>query len=506
MSPQKSALREKRPGLPTVILATSNGVGMGHLARASAIAQDLIEEANVVIVSMAGAVAEVGESMGIPVEYIPGRDRGLMPAIKWDAYLRDRLVALIDETNAVALVFDGVVPYPGVIAARSMRPRLKLIWMRRGLWQQTPQKHLLPLQSRLMDLIIEPGDFAFEYDHGPTSKRHDAKRIAPVTLYKKDFALARARARKKLGLNLEKPAVLVQMGTGDLDFNSKLTAALRGLQSWRGVQVVMTKEPVDSTGKSLIPEGMNVHVVRYFPLADVLHAFDGAVAAAGYNSVHELLPAGIPTVFVPNVRGTDNQEARARWCADYGFALYANPLNPNEITRVVRLLRDANVRRELIDATSYLPSATGAAESMSEIMNVVMKSSQGLTFRGSYFIYLLRTQLSRRLRFAAFSALRHLSLLYRMTVPRVGAPVPTLDLTPPIFSQTQTSSELRPLIKSQRRFEHVLTGASSSYWKVRQEIAARAFGSSIYIHTDDKSEQEETVLLANRQILEQAIR
>ena len=88
----------------------------------------------------------------------------------------------------------------------------------------------------------------------------------------------------------------------------------------------------------------------------------------------------------------------------------------------------------------------------------------------------------------------------------MGAPVPTLDLTPPIFSQTQTSSELRPLIKSQRRFEHVLTGASSSYLKVRQEIAARAFGSSIYIHTDDKSEQEETVLLANRQILEQAIR
>ena len=39
---------------PTIILATSNGIGMGHLARASAIAKALKNEANPIIVSMAG--------------------------------------------------------------------------------------------------------------------------------------------------------------------------------------------------------------------------------------------------------------------------------------------------------------------------------------------------------------------------------------------------------------------------------------------------------------------
>ena len=39
---------------PSIILATSNGVGMGHLARASAIAKALKTEANPIIVSMAG--------------------------------------------------------------------------------------------------------------------------------------------------------------------------------------------------------------------------------------------------------------------------------------------------------------------------------------------------------------------------------------------------------------------------------------------------------------------
>lgn len=479
---------------------------MGHLARASAIAQDLMHQANVIIVSMAGAVAEVGESMGIPVEYIPGRDRGLMPAIKWDAYLRDRLVALIDETGARALVFDGVVPYPGVIAARSLRPRLKLIWMRRGLWQQTPQKHLLPLQSRLMDLILEPGDFAFEYDNGPTSVRADAKRITPVTLYRKEFALPRARAKRRLGLDPNKPAVLVQMGTGDLDFNSKLNAALEGLKDWREVQVVMTKEPKDATGKSLAPKGMKVHVIRYFPLADVLHAFDGAVAAAGYNSVHELLPARIPTVFIPNTRGTDDQTARAKWCADYGFALYADPGNLKEITRVVRLLRDVSIRKKLISAVTYLPATRGASEATEEITSAISASSQSVMFRGNYFFYLLRTQLSRRVRFAAFSTLRHLALLYRLIVPREGVTVEIVDPTPPTFSESQASEELRPLIKNPRRFEHLLPGSTTNYKESRRQIASRAFGLPVEIKSEGDTEMEFKVEIAKRQILEQAVR
>ena len=39
---------------PTIILATSNGIGMGHLARATAIASAMQEFATPVIVSVAG--------------------------------------------------------------------------------------------------------------------------------------------------------------------------------------------------------------------------------------------------------------------------------------------------------------------------------------------------------------------------------------------------------------------------------------------------------------------
>ena len=111
---------------PTIILATSNGVGMGHLARASAIAVSLKEIANPIIVSMAGGIAEIPSFMDIRCEYIPGKDRLWMTREKWDVYLRDRLLALIEETDAKVLSFDGVVPYPGVIAAKNAYPDLKL--------------------------------------------------------------------------------------------------------------------------------------------------------------------------------------------------------------------------------------------------------------------------------------------------------------------------------------------------------------------------------------------
>ena len=132
---------------PTIILATSNGVGMGHLARASAVALALKEVANPIIVSMAGGIAEIPDALGIPCECIPGKDRRWMPRPKWDLYLRDRLVALIDETDAKVLTYDGVVPYAGVIAARIARPNVKLVWIRRGLWQKKIHRFALPLQS-----------------------------------------------------------------------------------------------------------------------------------------------------------------------------------------------------------------------------------------------------------------------------------------------------------------------------------------------------------------------
>lgn len=464
---------------PTIILATSNGVGMGHLARASAVALALKPVANPIIVSMAGGIAEIPSFMGIRCEYIPGRDRLWMTRQKWDEYLRDRLLALVEETDAKVLSFDGVVPYPGVIAARNANPKLKLVWVRRGLWQKKPQRFILGLQAKMMDAIVEPGDIARSYDFGPTSKRRDSVLTAPVSLFKKEDALSRNDARKALGLDLNRPVALVQLGTGDSDVNHKMTAALEGLLGWKDLQVILTKAPIDKDGNSLAPEGLDIKVARYFPLAKVLHAFDAGICATGYNGVHELLPAQVPTVFVSNIRGTDDQEARARWCNDFGYALRADQADLADITKTVKKLQDPLVRAALSAKCAELPDTTGGQEIADILYELATQQAQARAKTFTFTRLMIQDHINRGLRHVANMGLRRLALVYRFLHPHKVVEVVKLD--PPIFSDSAEVEELRGLLKSGVRFEHLISGASSNYRARREVIASTAYGEQIEV-------------------------
>ena len=446
---------------------------MGHLARASAIALALKPIANPIIVSMAGGIAEISDYMGIRTEYIPGRDRDWMTRDLWDQYLRDRLVALVEETDAKLISFDGVVPYPGVIAAKVKAPHISLVWVRRGLWQKKPQRFVLGLQSAMMDYIVEPGDIARSYDHGPTSARKDAQLTSPVSLFQKDTALSREESRKILGLDPDRPAVLVQLGTGDSDVNEKMTAALAGLIGWKDLQVVLTKKPIDKDGNSLAPEGLDLKVVRYFPLAQVLRAFDAGVCATGYNGVHELLPAQIPTVFVSNIRGTDDQEARAKWCHDFSFALRADQADLADITATVKKLQDPQMRTSLSAKCAELSEVSGSTEIAQIFLKLIEDQSAIKPGSLTYKRLMLQDHINRGMRHIAYIGLRRLALIYRKFRPHPDAA--KMATVAPIFSQITATAELRDLIKGDVRFEHMIAGASDAYKKRRQEIAHTAY-------------------------------
>ena len=444
---------------PAIILATSNGIGMGHLARATAIAEELKEVARPILVSVAGGIAEIPSTTGIPCEYIPGKTRRWMSAHRWDRYFRDRLIAIADEAGASVISFDGVVPYPGFIATKLKRPDLTIVWVRRGLWQKNLLRFALPFQSRLVDLIIEPGDIARSYDHGPTSHRKDATLTSPVSLYSKTRALSRANARKDLGLDANRPAVLVQLGTGDLDMNEKMRSALTGLVGWEGLQVVLTKDPVDAQGKSLVPAGLDIRVQRYFPLADVLAAFDGAIAATGYNSVHELLPAQIPTVFISNIRGTDDQDTRAQWCHDHGYALRADHANLADITATVSKLSDVAVRQRLQGKCAEISNTQGSSEIAQILLSLATSTEKKPSKRVS--------------RFVATQVIHKVTYLYRLIRPYKKSVA--VDSGATLFSQEIDADYLRIHIKGSQRFEHMIVEGSQSYIARRHEIANKAY-------------------------------
>ena len=468
-----------------MILATSNGIGMGHLTRACAITESLKEFAEPIIVSMAGGIAEIPGFMDVRCEYIPGRDRGWMRRDAWDIYLKERLVALIDETGAKLLSFDGVVPYPGVIAAKMARPEIKLVWVRRGLWQKKPQRFVLGLQSKMMDTIIEPGDFARSYDYGPTSRRKEAVGSAPISMFQNRTALSREEARKILGLDPVRPAVLVQLGTGEGDVNEKMTAALSGLLGWKDLQVVLTKKPVDANGKDLAPAGLDIKVVRYFPLARLLKAFDASICAAGYNGIHELLAAKIPTVFVPNIRGTDDQEMRARWCADYGYSLVADQADLEDIEAMVKKLQSSESRQELTEKCAQLPDVSGGEEVAKIFLALASAPTLKRPTRVIHYSRLVaQLHINRGSRHLLYLVYRQLARIYQIFKPY--QPPPSVANVPPIFSDSRDSEELRSLIRGEARFEHLISGSSSDYKERRIAIAKKAYEFAV---TEDASRE-----------------
>jgi UDP-N-acetylglucosamine:LPS N-acetylglucosamine transferase len=459
---------------PTIILATSNGIGMGHLTRASAIATELKSFANPIIISMASGVVEVPKIAGVRFEYVPGRDRRWMGRFEWDKYLRDRIAALIDETGAKILSFDGVVPYPGIIGVKNIRPEISLVWVRRGFWQKTPQRYLLNLQSKMMDLIITPGDYSQSYDKGPTTNRNDSTLVKPISIYNSKLSMGKPEARKILGLDPDRPAVLVQLGIGEADANAKLTAALTGLLSWPNLQVVLTKDPIDSQGKNLAPAGLDIKVIRYFPLANVLNAFDAAICAAGYNSVHEELAAKIPTLFIPNIRGTDNQAARAAWTADNKMALTVDQSNLKQIQENAAKLALQSVRDELAGNCAKLPLANGASDVARIFTELLQKPKQNIEQKTSTVVKLkINDLLGHGWRGLAYTVLQGLTMVYRWVKPHKKVDVlhtPGLNII-----ESENSDELRKLIKAGNPFEHLIIDSSPAYKNRRIEIASKAY-------------------------------
>ncbi|MGH8945787.1 MAG: glycosyltransferase [Acidimicrobiia bacterium] len=354
---------------PSIILATSNGAGMGHLARQLAVGMAGADDARITLFSFSIALPIVTTGT-IRGEYCPGPDRDWIPAQVWDRYVADRLGALIREVKADVVAFDGVAPYRGVTLAKRQRPDTAFVWFRRGLWREGINKAQL-WKSSLFDLIIEPGDLASSGDRGPTADRDDAIRIPPIGLLEVVERLPRERAMEELGLNPGRPTLLLTLGSGRLGEVAEPGRIVveETLRSPEWQICVLTS----AIAELRVPaeEADRVRpVTGVFPLVRYLDAFDAAVSAAGYNAVHELVPAGMPTLFVPNtMTSTDDQETRARVVADKDLAVALGHDGVGLREGVARLLRP-ETRHQLGEAISRLGGreATGGARAAFEAL------------------------------------------------------------------------------------------------------------------------------------------
>lgn len=338
-----------------LLLVTSNGAGMGHMTRMLSVGLAAGERAATTMMSLSVALPVVARH-GIAGEYCPSVERGWMPTTLWHGYLRDRLVALAREIDADVIAFDGVAPYPGLGMARPMLPDVAFVWVRRGMWR--PGVNAVQLKkSSLFDLIVEPGEIAHEADRGATAPRSDSTLVPPISMLEVVEPLPRSDAAAALGVDPDRPSVLVTLGSGRVgEIASPGAVVIEALLESPEWQICVTKPDIAEKTVPLIDRNRVVELRGVYPLVRYLRVFDAVVSAAGYNAVHEFIPAALPTLLVPNpATRTDDQVGRAAWLGQAGLALTARPSEAEDLGAAARRLADEAVRRDLAAACLALP-------------------------------------------------------------------------------------------------------------------------------------------------------
>ncbi len=351
-------------GRRRVMFITINGVGMGHLTRMLAIAKRCPEPIEPVFVTMSQALKVLREQ-GYLVEFIPSRQYLDCDINHWNSFLRDELNEMISFYDPAVIVFDGNVPYQGLIDSIKANPAPWCVWSRRGMWR-ADNIDIISREEHF-DAVLEPGDLAAGDDYGITTRYRDrTHQVSPIRLLNAQEMLPREHARAELGLDTERPAVLIQLGAGNnFDYRSIHKTALDHIEKRYDAQIavgewLISDQPID------LPET----VVRMpgYPFARYFRAFDLAISAVGYNSFHELLFAGIPSILVPNeAMEQDNQLSRALYADRHGLAVCVRIKEIYRLTATIDKMFKPEERDRIRRRLAALDPTNGASEAASFI-------------------------------------------------------------------------------------------------------------------------------------------
>ncbi|SFZ80740.1 hypothetical protein SAMN02983003_0097 [Devosia enhydra] len=351
------------PSPPRVLFLPSNGVGLGHVTRLLAIANRAENRFRPVFASHAQALP-ILRGFGHHADYIPSLSDTAADPRLWDRWLRVELEQLIHAHDAQAVVFDGNNPAPGLVGAALSQPPCKLVWVRRGM-NRIASPHLDAASE--FDLIIEPGEIAAERDTGPTAaRRHEALQVPPITLLDAGDLSDRDSACRALGLDPARPAVLVQLGAGaHRDVIQLIDAVVRVLKGFPGLQIAIAEWTNSRAPLSLWPDTL---VVSGFPLSRHARAFDFSISAAGYNSFHEAIAFGLPTIFLAaDHPALDDQRARAGFAQDKGAGFDLAEDQLTLLPSICAVLLDRRAREVMAQNCAALARPNGAAEAATAI-------------------------------------------------------------------------------------------------------------------------------------------
>ncbi len=365
-----------------VVAYAINGRGMGHLVRQLAILRWVRRYAAVLGVKLEAWVLTSSEadtlarregflSLKIPSKAMM-RDAGVDPA-RYLAIARAWVLQTLVGLQPDLLVVDTFPAgsFGELVAALELVPQRALVArpVRPEVAREDAYKALLPLYGK----VIVP----------------DEGGVGPVLIREAEELPTRAEARRALGVEDDRPVVWLSLGGGgDPAAAGALPRLVDALRA-RGWHVVVAAGPLYA-GPERRGDGV-VWLDRYAGV-ELLPGADAAVSAGGYNSWHELMMCGVPTVFLPQPRIADDQEGRAARAAAAGAGRVARAVDEAP-DLVAALLQDAGAPA----AARALVPHNGASRAAAELLGMVLPAADVRLAVSAFPVALLAHPAARRL-------------------------------------------------------------------------------------------------------------
>jgi glycosyltransferase involved in cell wall biosynthesis len=351
--------RQLHKHVPEVLFLSSNGVGLGHLTRLMAIARRL-QHARPVFLTMSQAFRVV-EASNWPVKYLPFHELSGCNTEHWNQWLRYEIEQVLAERPAIeTMVFDGSNPYSGLLAAFS-GSAIRKVWIQRGMWKKGHMSADHVRRGKHFDVIVEPSDIAeAAATQSLASSAFDKVVTSPIWLLDQEELLEREAARVALELPTDRPCCLIQLGSGtNRDVMSLFSSIIPALKR-AGVVPCVAEWLMGSEVPRIWP---GVAYMRLFPISRYLRAFDFSISAAGYNSYHELIGFGVPSIFIANNHHMmDDQSARAEFAMRNDAAIWVEEEAVGNIHSAISMIMQEDVRAMIIEGCRALTPINGAPE------------------------------------------------------------------------------------------------------------------------------------------------
>ncbi len=335
---------------PKVFFYAVNGLGLGHVTRLMAVARQLrriATDVQIVFITSTEA-SQLLYQEGFTHFKLPSKNSASSSGLKKSelqlsyqmiiqslyAILKPSL--LVVDTFPVGLLHElfGILQLHHGIPKVLIQRNIKL----------ERQEDITVRQQGFYQHIIVP----HQEEEGPFATRDDipATAVGPILIRNREEIFPREKAlailRQGCGyhdLSMQRKKIFVTMGGGgDVNLIPGVSIIGQIAERFPNYDFFIPRAPL-ARNLPAMPQ-TNIYFFQYYPILELLNAFDFAISSLGYNSFHELQFACMPALFFPQDRVFDDQAERGKTAADKGLCRYVPNLDTDLLAREITFLAE----------------------------------------------------------------------------------------------------------------------------------------------------------------------